>query len=96
MTAWKSLSKSRIGVPAARMTAMLFRPSHREWGQIFPDPSIAVSAIAVCRAVLPLESPLIRLTVHHATILEFNTESRRRRAGVVEARGRVAVACSDD
>lgn len=37
-----------------------------EWGQIFPDPAMTVAAID-------------RL-VHHATILEFNTESYRRRA----------------
>jgi DNA replication protein DnaC len=37
-----------------------------EWGQIFPDPAITVAAID-------------RL-VHHATILELNTESYRRRA----------------
>jgi DNA replication protein DnaC len=37
-----------------------------EWGQIFPDPAVTVAAID-------------RL-VHHATILELNTESYRRRA----------------
>ena len=37
-----------------------------EWGQIFPDPAMTVAAID-------------RL-VHHATILELNTESYRRRA----------------
>ena len=37
----------------------------REWGQIFPDPAMTVAAID-------------RL-VHHATILELNTESYRRR-----------------
>jgi DNA replication protein DnaC len=36
-----------------------------EWGQIFPDPAVTVAAID-------------RL-VHHATILELNTESYRRR-----------------
>jgi DNA replication protein DnaC len=43
-----------------------------EWGQIFPDPAITVAAID-------------RL-VHHATILELNAESYRRRAAVAEAR----------
>lgn len=37
-----------------------------EWGQIFPDPAVTIAAID-------------RL-VHHATILELNTESYRRRA----------------
>ena len=37
-----------------------------EWDKIFPDPAMTVAAID-------------RL-VHHATILEFNTESYRRRA----------------
>ena len=37
-----------------------------EWDQIFPDPAVTVAAID-------------RL-VHHATILELNTESYRRRA----------------
>ncbi len=43
-----------------------------EWNQIFPDAAMTVAAID-------------RL-VHHATILELNTESYRRRAAVSEAR----------
>jgi DNA replication protein DnaC len=39
-----------------------------EWGQIFPDPAMTIAAID-------------RL-VHHAAILEFNTESYRRRTAV--------------
>src|SRR5215210_7745709 len=39
-----------------------------EWGQIFPDPAMTVAAID-------------RL-VHHATILELNTESYRRRSAL--------------
>ena len=42
-----------------------------EWGQIFPDPAVTVAAID-------------RL-VHHATILELNTESYRRRAAARSA-----------
>jgi DNA replication protein DnaC len=43
------------------------------WDQIFPDPTMTVAAID-------------RL-VHHATILELNTESYRRRTAVAAARG---------
>jgi DNA replication protein DnaC len=43
-----------------------------DWNQIFPDPAMTVAAID-------------RL-VHHATILELNTESYRRRAAANEAR----------
>jgi DNA replication protein DnaC len=39
-----------------------------EWNQIFPDPAMTVAAID-------------RL-VHHATILELNTESNRRRSAL--------------
>ena len=39
-----------------------------EWNQIFPDPAMTVAAID-------------RL-VHHATILELNTESYRRRSAL--------------
>ena len=42
------------------------------WDQIFPDPAMTVAAID-------------RL-VHHATILELNTESYRRRSAVAAAR----------
>jgi DNA replication protein DnaC len=42
-----------------------------EWGQIFPDPAVTVAAID-------------RL-VHHATILELNTESYRRRSAAARA-----------
>src|SRR4051794_4059281 len=45
-----------------------------EWGQIFPDPAVTVAAID-------------RL-VHHATILELNTESYRRRAAAAAGPGR--------
>ena len=48
-----------------------------EWGQIFPDPAITVAAID-------------RL-VHHATILELNTESYRRRSAA-DARARTSAA----
>jgi DNA replication protein DnaC len=48
-----------------------------EWGQIFPDPAVTVAAID-------------RL-VHHATILELNTESYRRRSAA-GARGRASTA----
>jgi IstB-like ATP binding protein len=41
------------------------------WEQIFPDPAMTVAAID-------------RL-VHHATILEFNTESYRRRTALAAA-----------
>ena len=44
------------------------------WDQIFPDPAMTVAAID-------------RL-VHHATILELNTESCRRRSAVAAARER--------
>ena len=43
------------------------------WDQIFPDPAMTVAAVD-------------RL-VHHATILELNTESYRRRTAVAAARG---------
>jgi hypothetical protein len=39
-----------------------------EWDQVFPDPAVTVAAID-------------RL-VHHATILEINTESYRRRTAL--------------
>lgn len=42
------------------------------WGAIFPDPAMTVAAID-------------RL-VHHATILELNTESYRRRSAMAAAR----------
>ena len=42
-----------------------------EWNQIFPDPAMTVAAID-------------RL-VHHATILELNTESYRRRSALASA-----------
>ena len=45
-----------------------------EWGQIFPDHAVTVAAID-------------RL-VHHATILELNTESYRRRAAAAAGPGR--------
>jgi DNA replication protein DnaC len=48
-----------------------------EWGQIFPDPAVTVAAID-------------RL-VHHATILELNTESYRRRSAAT-GKGRSAAA----
>ena len=48
-----------------------------EWGQIFPDPAITVAAID-------------RL-VHHATILELNSESYRRRSAA-DARARPSAA----
>lgn len=47
-----------------------------EWGQIFPDPAVTVAAID-------------RL-VHHATILEFNAESYRRRTAAAGAAGILA------
>ena len=46
------------------------------WDQIFPDPAMTVAAVD-------------RL-VHHATILELNTESYRRRTAVAAARGQTA------
>jgi DNA replication protein DnaC len=49
-----------------------------EWGQIFPDPAVTVAAID-------------RL-VHHATILELNTENYRRRRRQVGGRRIVVVA----
>ena len=50
------------------------------WNTIFPDPAMTLAAVVVRRAVLPLEGPLFRLTVHHATIFEMNVESYRRKA----------------
>lgn len=47
-----------------------------EWNAIFPDPAMTVAAID-------------RL-VHHATILELNTESYRRRSALAAARGATA------
>ena len=49
-----------------------------EWGRIFPDPAMTLASID-------------RL-VHHATILEMNVESYRRRAALDrKRRGRPAV-----
>ncbi len=45
-----------------------------DWGKIFPDPAMTLAAID-------------RL-VHHATILEMNVESYRRRAALDRKRGR--------
>ena len=45
-----------------------------EWNSVFPDPAMTVAAID-------------RL-VHHAAILELNTESDRRRAAVNAAHGK--------
>ena len=50
------------------------------WDKVFPDQAVTVAAIAVRRAVRPLDGLLVRLTVHHATILEMNGDSYRRRA----------------
>jgi DNA replication protein DnaC len=47
-----------------------------EWNQIFPDPTMTVAAID-------------RL-VHHATILELNTESYRRRSALTARAGTAA------
>ena len=44
-----------------------------EWGKIFPDPAMTLASID-------------RL-VHHATILEMNVESFRRRAALDRKRG---------
>ena len=44
-----------------------------EWGRIFPDPAMTLAAID-------------RL-VHHATILEMNVESYRRKQAIEKARG---------
>ena len=44
-----------------------------EWGKIFPDPSMTLAAID-------------RL-VHHATILEMNVDSYRRKEAIDKARG---------
>jgi DNA replication protein DnaC len=44
-----------------------------EWGKIFPDPAMTVAVVD-------------RL-VHHATILEMNVESYRRRAALKRKRG---------
>ena len=44
-----------------------------EWGKVFPDPAMTLAAID-------------RL-VHHATILEMNVESYRRRAALDRKRG---------
>ncbi len=52
---------------------------------VFPDPAVTVAAIDVRRAGLPLEGPLIRLTVHHAIILEMNTDSYRRKSAQARA-----------
>ena len=48
-----------------------------DWGKVFPDPAMTVAAID-------------RL-VHHATILELNTESYRRRSAA-DARARTSAA----
>jgi DNA replication protein DnaC len=45
-----------------------------EWGKIFPDPAMTLAAID-------------RL-VHHATIMEMNVESYRRREALERKRGR--------
>ena len=45
-----------------------------EWGRIFPDHAMTLAAID-------------RL-VHHATIIEMNVESYRRREAIAEKRGR--------
>lgn len=60
------------------------------WDSVFPDKAMTVAAIAVRRAVRPLDGLLLRLTVHHATILEMNVESFRRRAAM-----RAATSISD-
>src|SRR3954469_10168437 len=44
-----------------------------EWGKVFPDPAMTLAAVD-------------RL-VHHATIVEMNVESYRRRAAIERARG---------
>ena len=44
-----------------------------EWGKVFPDPAMTLAAID-------------RL-VHHATILEMNVESYRRRTALERKRG---------
>jgi hypothetical protein len=47
---------------------------------------MTVAAIDVRRAVRPLDGPLVRLTVHHATIFEMNVESYRRRTAYAAAK----------
>ena len=48
-------------------------PPFAEWGKIFPDPAMTLAAVD-------------RL-VHHATILELNVESYRRRSALEKKRG---------
>ena len=43
---------------------------------------MTLAAIAVRRALRPLDGPLVRLTVHHATIFELNVESYSRRSAL--------------
>ncbi len=61
------------GIALCRESQFLGQP-FGDWGKIFPDPAMTLAAID-------------RL-VHHATILEMNVESYRRRAALDRKRGR--------
>ena len=56
-----------------RSTLITANQPFGEWNRIFPDPAITLAAVD-------------RL-VHHATILELNVESYRRRAAVERRKG---------